>query len=97
MRFSTAAAIAAAVAPAAVSAAAGQAGFALGTKNADGTCKYTDDYKKDFEAIKSGSGSTIVRGYSASDCNFAQQILPAAKDSGFQVVLGIWYAVPQIR
>lgn len=65
-------------------------GFALGTKNPDGTCKSQAEYEDDFDAIKADSGSTIVRGYSASDCNIAQQILPAAKAKGFQVVLGVW-------
>lgn len=68
----------------------GTLGFALGTKRPDGSCKYTSDYEADFDAISSASGSTLVRGYSASDCNCAQQILPAAKAKGFQVVLGIW-------
>ena len=68
----------------------GTLGFALGTKKADGTCKYTADYEADFDAIASASGSKIVRGYAASDCNAAQQILPAAKAKGFQVILGVW-------
>lgn len=68
----------------------GTLGFALSTKLSDGSCKYTDDYEKDFDTIKSNTGSTIVRGYAASDCNFAQQILPAAKNKGFQVMLGVW-------
>ena len=68
----------------------GTLGFALGTKLADGTCKYTNDYEKDFDAIKSNTGATIVRGYAASDCNCAQQILPAAKNRGFKVILGVW-------
>ena len=68
----------------------GTLGFALGTKKADGTCKYTTDYEADFDAIAAASGSKIVRGYAASDCNAAQQILPAAKAKGFQVILGVW-------
>lgn len=68
----------------------GNLGFSLGDKKNDGTCKYTTDYAADFDAIKSASGSTIVRIYSASDCNTAQQILPAAKQKGFKVVLGVW-------
>ncbi|KAK1067426.1 glycoside hydrolase 3 protein [Friedmanniomyces endolithicus] len=68
----------------------GNLGFALGTKKADGSCKYTQDYEDDFSAIQSASGSTLVRGYAASDCNCAQQILPAAKNKGFKVILGIW-------
>lgn len=70
--------------------AAGTLGFALGDKNPDGSCKATADYEADFDAISSASGSKLVRGYSASDCNSAQQILPAAQSKGFQVILGVW-------
>ncbi|KAK3672578.1 glycoside hydrolase 3 protein [Recurvomyces mirabilis] len=68
----------------------GNLGFALGTKKPDGSCKYTQDYEDDFSAIQAASGSTLVRGYAASDCNCAQQILPAAKNKGFKVILGVW-------
>ncbi|KAI9656769.1 MAG: glycoside hydrolase 3 protein [Bathelium mastoideum] len=95
MRVSAIATALAAAAPVAVlaqnpNALGAKLGFALGTKLADGSCKYTSDYEKDFDAISSQSGSKIVRGYSATDCNFAQQILPAAQNRGFQVILGIW-------
>ena len=50
----------------------------------------TADYEADFDAIVAASGSKLVRGYAASECNTAQQILPAAKSKGFQVVLGVW-------
>lgn len=73
----------------------GTLGFALGTKKPNGTCKYQTDYEADFDAIFSASGSTLVRGYSASDCNCAQYILPAAKSKGFKVVLGVWPDVDQ--
>lgn len=79
-----------AAAPALVSA-KGSLGFALGDKKADGTCKFQADYAADFKAL---SGlSKLVRVYAASDCNTAQQILPAAKAAGAQVILGIWYGV----
>lgn len=68
----------------------GKLGFSLGEKKTDGSCKFTADYLADFDAIKSATGSTIVRGYSASSCNTSQQILPAAKQKGFKVVLGVW-------
>ncbi|QIX02470.1 hypothetical protein AMS68_007987 [Peltaster fructicola] len=68
----------------------GTSGFALGTKKADGTCKYQADYEADFDAISANSDARIVRGYAASDCNNAQYILPAAKSKGFKVILGIW-------
>ena len=90
MRFSIVAA-ALAAAPAAVSAAEkGKMGFALGTKIGSGECKTQQDYSEDFKMIKSNSGSTIVRGYAASDCDMAKNALPAAKSAGFKVVLGIW-------
>ncbi|CZR63549.1 probable BGL2 Endo-beta-1,3-glucanase of the cell wall [Phialocephala subalpina] len=76
-----------AAAPALVSA-RGSLGFALGDKKADGTCKFQADYAADFTTL-SGT-SKLVRGYAASDCNTAQEILPAAKAAGFQVILGIW-------
>lgn len=91
MRFSVIAA-ALAASPAVVSAAKGTMGFALGTKEADGSCKTQQDYEQDFDAIKSASGATVVRGYAASDCDMAKNALPAAKAKGFKVVLGIWYA-----
>jgi exo-beta-1,3-glucanase (GH17 family) len=90
MRFSTVAATALAASPAIVAAAKGTMGFALGTKQPSGSCKTQADYEDDFDAIKSGAGATIVRGYSASDCDSAKNILPAAKSKGFKVVLGIW-------
>ncbi|ORY13729.1 glucan 1,3-beta-glucosidase-like protein [Clohesyomyces aquaticus] len=89
MRFSAITATALAVAPAAVSA-AGSMGFALGTKLSDGSCKAQKDYEDDFKAIADNSGAKIVRGYAASDCDFAKNILPAAKSKGFKVMLGIW-------
>ncbi|KAF1816948.1 glucan 1,3-beta-glucosidase-like protein [Eremomyces bilateralis CBS 781.70] len=89
MHFSTLISVALAAAPAAVSA-AGTLGFALGTKNPDGSCKSQSEYESDMDAIVAASGSTLVRGYAASDCNAAQNILPAAKEKGFKVVLGIW-------
>ena len=90
MRFSTALSAAVAAAPALV-AAGGTLGFALGSKKADGTCKFQADYEADFKAIATESGSKMVRIYAADQCNTAQQILPAAKAQGVKVVLGIWY------
>ncbi|RAL64973.1 hypothetical protein DID88_001563 [Monilinia fructigena] len=70
--------------------AAGTLGFALGDKKVDGTCKFTSDYEADFDTISKGSTARIVRGYAASDCDTAKEILPAAKSKGFKVILGIW-------
>lgn len=89
MRLTSIAPIALAVAPSLVSA-AGILGFALGNVNPDGSCKQQSDYEADFDAIAANAGSKLVRGYAASQCNAAQNMLPAAKAKGFQVMLGIW-------
>lgn len=90
MRFSTVAAVALAAMPAVLAADKGQMGFALGTKQPDGSCKTQTDYEEDFDAIADASGVKIVRGYAAADCNMTKAILPAAKAKGVSVVLGIW-------
>lgn len=87
MRFSSVVPVALAVVPAVVSA-AGTFGYALGSKKPDGSCKFTSDYEADFDVLK--GTSTLVRTYSASECNAAEQILPAAANKGFKVMLGVW-------
>ena len=87
MRLSTIVPLAVVAAPIAVSA-GGNLGYALGDKKTDGTCKFTADYEADFDAL--GGSSKLVRTYSSSECNTAQQILPAAASKGFKVVLGVW-------
>ncbi|KAL1999387.1 hypothetical protein VTN02DRAFT_4585 [Thermoascus thermophilus] len=96
MRVTSLLPIAVAAAPlvsAGASKTAGTLGFALGDKNADGSCKTTQDYEADFDALK--GVSNLVRTYSASDCNTAQNIIPAAKAKGFKVVLGVWPDYPE--
>lgn len=68
----------------------GQLGFSLGVQNSDSSCKSTPDFEADFDALKQVN-STTVRTYSASSCNCSTQIIPAAKNKGFKVVLGVWY------
>jgi len=87
MRFSSIIPVALAAAPVVVSA-AGMLGYAIGDKKSDGSCKFTADYESDFETLK--STSMVVRTYSSSECNAAQQILPAAASKGFKVILGVW-------
>ncbi|OBT57239.1 hypothetical protein VE04_04668 [Pseudogymnoascus sp. 24MN13] len=89
MRFSTIIPLALAAAPAVVSA-AGSLGFALGDKKTDGSCKFQADWAADLKAISTVQSSKIVRTYSASECNTAKEILPAAKAAGFKVILGVW-------
>jgi glucan 1,3-beta-glucosidase len=79
--------IALAAAPVVVSA-AGSLGWALGAKNADGSCKSTTDYEADFDALK--GSSSLVRVYAASQCNTSAEIIPACKSKDFKVMLGVW-------
>jgi glucan 1,3-beta-glucosidase len=68
----------------------GRLGFVLSVKNPDKTCKLQSDYELDLSTIRSNTGATIVRTYSASDCNSTRELLPAAQAKRFQVVLGVW-------
>lgn len=109
MRLSSIIYIAVAATPLAVSA-TGRLAYAIGAKkpgidlltavhdrcayrlifHVDGTCKYTADYEADFDTLQIG----LVRTYSSNDCNTAEQILPAAKNKGIQVMLGVWSVSP---
>jgi len=80
--------VALALGPAAVAATSGTLGFALGCKKPDGSCKQTSDYEADFDALQ--PISKLVRIYAASQCDTAKNIIPAAKNKGFKVVLGVW-------
>ena len=79
----------------AVVAARGTLGFAVGNTTPDNKCKLPSDYKKDFDAIKAESEAKLIRTYSNTDqfgnpCDTAKNILPAAKEAGLQVLLGMW-------
>jgi len=86
MHFTTLISVALAAAP--LASAAGTLGFALGNTNSDGSCKSTSDYEADFDALK--DVTSLVRVYSADNCNTSANILPAAKSKSFKVMLGIW-------
>lgn len=68
-------------------------------ESSGGQCKTRVDYEADFDALAQASGSKIVRTYSVIDKNVAQfdpcqvaaEILPAAANKKFQVILGLWY------
>jgi glucan 1,3-beta-glucosidase len=63
-------------------------GFSLGIKNPDGSCKNQAAYEADLATLK--STSTLIRVYAAGDCNATEHLMPAIKNYGFKVVLGIW-------
>jgi len=95
MHFSTLLTSALAAAPLAVSA-VGTLGFALGNTMADGsTCKQQSDFEADFDAIAAASSARLVRTYSSTNqwgapCNTPSEVLSAAQNKGFQVLLGMW-------
>ncbi|KAI5805941.1 glycoside hydrolase family 17 protein [Geopyxis carbonaria] len=77
--------------------AAGELGFALGfAKGEDHTnpdnCKTSADFIADLKAIKAQTSARTVRLYSTSDCDsqILPRVLPALKQEGFKVILGIW-------
>ncbi|KAF7137117.1 hypothetical protein CNMCM5793_007181 [Aspergillus hiratsukae] len=72
----------------AVASRTGTLGFAIGNKNPNGKCKAQSDYEADFDALK--GVTSLVRIYSANDCDTAKNIIPAAKAKNFKVVLGVW-------
>jgi exo-beta-1,3-glucanase (GH17 family) len=95
MHFSSIITAAVLAGPVAV-AARGTLGFAVGNTTPDNKCKKTSDYKNDFDAIKANSEATLIRTYSNTDqfgnpCDTADQILPAAKEAGLKVLVGMWY------
>lgn len=76
-------------------AAKGELGFAVGNTLPNDKCKTSTDYKKDFQAIKAETDATLIRTYSNTDqfgfaCDTALEILPAAKEAGLKVLLGMW-------
>ncbi|KAL9585198.1 MAG: hypothetical protein Q9212_001663 [Teloschistes hypoglaucus] len=97
MHLSAVFSLALVVSPLAVSA-RGTLGFAIGARKEGGQCKTRVDYEADFDALAQASGSKIVRTYSVIDKNVAQfdpcqvaaEILPAAANKEFQVILGLW-------
>lgn len=66
-------------------------GFNIGAQNADGTCKSQAQWAQDFKGMKNLPGNfKDVRVYAASDCNTLELAVPAAKDAGVQLLVGIW-------
>ncbi|AAS54148.2 AGL343Cp [Eremothecium gossypii ATCC 10895] len=86
MRFS--ATVSAALLGASSVHAMGDLAFNLGVKKHDGTCKYTQDYLDDFEALRPYTDTVKV--YSTSDCNTLQFLGPAADRAGFKLWVGVW-------
>lgn len=67
----------------------------------DNSCKNKNDFVKDFEVLKGASyPASVVRTYAGIDggandiggpsCKVPGEILPAAKEAGIKVLLGLW-------
>ena len=87
MRFSTLAALAAAATPTW----AYWKGFNVGANNIDGSCKTQSDWETAFNDLKGLNGYfSSVRLYAASDCNTLANAVPAALNTGVQILVGVW-------
>ncbi|KAL3424698.1 glucan 1,3-beta-glucosidase [Phlyctema vagabunda] len=61
------------------------------TRAADGACKTQADWEKDFTTMAAlPGGFTSARLYASSDCNTLQNAVPAAKNTGTTLLVGVW-------
>jgi exo-beta-1,3-glucanase (GH17 family) len=66
-------------------------GFNVGANNPDGSCKTQAQWETAFNKIKGlPQHITSVRLYASSDCNTLQYAVPAALDTGVQILVGVW-------
>lgn len=66
-------------------------GFNIGANNADGSCKTTAQWTEAFNKLKGlPQHITSVRLYASSDCNTLANAVPAAKNTGVQILVGVW-------
>lgn len=88
MRFSTAIAALAAAVPFTH---AYWTGFNVGANNEDGSCKTTAQWETAFNKLKSlPQHITSVRLYASSDCNTLEYAVPAAINTGTNILVGVW-------
>jgi glucan endo-1,3-beta-D-glucosidase len=88
MRFGTFAALAASLLP---FTSAYWKGFNIGANNPDGSCKTTAQWTEAFNKLKGlPQHITSVRLYASSDCNTLANAVPAAKNTGIQILVGVW-------
>jgi glucan endo-1,3-beta-D-glucosidase len=66
-------------------------GFNVQATRADGSCKTQADWEQDFNTMKQlPGGFTSMRVYAASDCNTLANAVPAAINTGGQILAGVW-------
>lgn len=72
-------------------AAAYWAGFNIGATNPDGSCKSQTDWENAFSKLQSlPQHFTSVRLYASSDCGTLANAVPAAINTGTQLLVGVW-------
>ncbi|PPJ51976.1 hypothetical protein CBER1_10699 [Cercospora berteroae] len=88
MRFSTSVA---ALAAAAQQGAAYYKGFNVGANNPDGSCKTREQWEEAFNKLRGlPQDINTVRLYASSDCNTLANAVPAAQNTGTQILVGVW-------
>ncbi|EMC93993.1 glycoside hydrolase family 17 protein [Baudoinia panamericana UAMH 10762] len=88
MKFSSFATLAAAALPLA---SAYWKGVNVGANNPDGSCKSQDDWERAFNDLQSvPQYFTSVRLYATSDCGTLANAVPAALNTGTQILVGVW-------
>ncbi|KAF7188831.1 putative glucan endo-1,3-beta-glucosidase eglC [Pseudocercospora fuligena] len=66
-------------------------GFNVGANNPDGSCKTTAQWEAAFNKLKGlPQDITSVRLYASSDCNTLANAVPAALNTGTQILVGVW-------
>jgi len=66
-------------------------GFNIGANNPDGSCKSEQDWERAFRSMQSLPGHfTSARLFASSDCNTLANAVPAALNTGTQLLVGVW-------
>lgn len=65
-------------------------GFNAQAQLANGACKSQADWENDFKLMKSLTGFTSLRVYASSDCDTLARAVPAALNTGGQILVGVW-------
>lgn len=70
-------------------AALGKLGFNMGaSRNTDGWCKSTTDWKQELKILS--PYTNLIRVYAMSDCYILENLHEALVETNFQAVLGVW-------
>ncbi|KAG9232786.1 putative glucan endo-1,3-beta-glucosidase eglC [Amylocarpus encephaloides] len=66
-------------------------GFNVQATKADGSCRTQADWERDFNTMKAlPGGFSSMRVYASSDCNTLANAVPAALNTGGQILASVW-------